>query len=429
MAFKIICSSKATARHFQSGNTLMATLCVTIIIGLALVGYLRLTTSQHRLTVRSQVWNSCMPVVEAGIDEALTHCTYNYSTNMKSNGWVKRGLNYVKTNGVGDGYYDVEISISLPYEITSRGYYPMPDKSTFVSRVVHVTTTNMGLFTGALLVRNDIDLNGNSVLTDSFDSQDDTKSTNARYDPTKAGDKGDIACNGVGNSAGVDVGNANVWGHVYTKPTGSLVVGSKGAVGSVSWQKSGVAGVEPGWWNTDLNVSYPSVAAPFTTGTMPTGGMVGTNTYTHILGNDKYVLSSLGGKVIVTGKATLYVTGDINFGFGDSLEIAAGGSLTIYAAGANTEFNSVVNPNSSATSLSYFGLPSNTRIRVSGNAALTAAIYAPSADFIMNGSADVYGSIVANSATLVGNAAFHYDEALLDIPPNRACVVTSWNEL
>ena len=55
------------------GNTLAATLCATVIVGLALICYLRLATNQNQLIVRSQVWNNCMPVVEAGIEEALAH--------------------------------------------------------------------------------------------------------------------------------------------------------------------------------------------------------------------------------------------------------------------------------------------------------------------------------------------------------------------
>src|SRR6266516_3814502 len=75
------------------GNTLAATLCATVIVGLALICYLRLATNQNQLIVRSQVWNNCMPVVEAGIEEALAHLSANYATNMVSNGWIQSGQN------------------------------------------------------------------------------------------------------------------------------------------------------------------------------------------------------------------------------------------------------------------------------------------------------------------------------------------------
>src|SRR6266566_2224273 len=88
------------------------------------------------------------------------------------------------------------ICTNLSYVINSTGYYPMPVTSTYVSRTVQVTTQNKGVFAGAVLVRNTIDMNGNNVLTDSFDSTNPAKSTAGKYDPAKAGDKGDIGTGG-----------------------------------------------------------------------------------------------------------------------------------------------------------------------------------------------------------------------------------------
>ena len=42
------------------------------------------------------------------------------------------------------------------------------------------------------------------------------------------------------------------------------------------------------------------------------------------------------------------------------------------------------------------------------------AINAPNADFSITGNGEVWGSIIARNVTLNGNAAFRYDEALLD---------------
>src|SRR5437867_1164577 len=135
------------------GNTLAATLCATVIVGLALICYLRLATNQNQLIVRSQVWNNCMPVVEAGVEEALAHLSANYATNMVSNGWLQSGQNYSLTNSVDNGYYEVNITTNLPYTVVATGYSPMPSKSLYVSRKIQVTTQNKGMFLGALVVR------------------------------------------------------------------------------------------------------------------------------------------------------------------------------------------------------------------------------------------------------------------------------------
>src|SRR5215510_16530084 len=125
-------------------------------------------------------------------------------------------------------------------------------------------------------------MNGNDVMTDSYDSTNPAKSTNGRYDPLKAGDKGDIASiSGLTNS--LKVGNANVWGRAITGPAGGVYTGPNGAVGSTNWQRSGMSGVEPGWWVNDLNFSVPDVTAPFTVATPPASGLVNGINYGYVL--------------------------------------------------------------------------------------------------------------------------------------------------
>ena len=71
----------------NGGHVLMATLVVAAVIGIALAAFLNLLTSQNSYTVRSQVWNACMPVVEAGLEEAMAHLNDTTDTNLNDNGW------------------------------------------------------------------------------------------------------------------------------------------------------------------------------------------------------------------------------------------------------------------------------------------------------------------------------------------------------
>src|SRR5437868_13434869 len=168
----------------ESGTTLLVSLWSLLIILLALTVYMRLTVNHNQLAARSEVWNACMPVLEAGVEDALTHCFYN-STNMPSNGWLVSSNRCSRTNSVGDGHYEVSISTNAPFDIVSTGYYPMPGSSRFVSRKVKVVTEPQPLFDIAIIARNGISMNGNPVLVDSFNSSDPTRSTNSRYDPAK----------------------------------------------------------------------------------------------------------------------------------------------------------------------------------------------------------------------------------------------------
>src|SRR5438105_10968313 len=114
------------------GNTLLVALFTMVIIGFALITYLQLGSNETQLVVRSQVWNACMPMLEAGIEEALEHCSYN-STNLASNGWGLAGTRYYKTNTLGDGYCVASISTAQHFDISSIGYCPIPGTSSDVS--------------------------------------------------------------------------------------------------------------------------------------------------------------------------------------------------------------------------------------------------------------------------------------------------------
>jgi len=70
---------------------------------------------------------------------------------------------------------------------------------------------------------------------------------------------------------------------------------------------------------------------------------------------------------------------------------------------------------------------------MTGNAAFTGVIYAPSANLKLGGGGnnhyDLVGSTVTQTVTMNGHMNFHYDEALKDWGPDLGYVVSAWNEL
>ncbi|HVV72711.1 MAG TPA: hypothetical protein VHI52_14630, partial [Verrucomicrobiae bacterium] len=146
-----------------------------------------------------------------------------------------------------------------------------------VSRAIQVTCSKGNLFLVAMVAKQTINLNGNNVTTDSYDSSDPTKSTNGQYDSSKyTGDKGDVATNlGIADSLGV--GNANINGHAHTGPgsaSDALQIGPNGHVGP----HSGGSGVTSGWWMQDANFTFPDTTMPNTGGYFtPTGGVLVTS--------------------------------------------------------------------------------------------------------------------------------------------------------
>src|SRR5687767_3663306 len=119
--------SPATDRNRTEGHVLAMVLVVVTICAIALMSYLTLVNAQNRVVARSQGWNATVPVMEAGVEEALAHLSANTNT-LACDGWVKVGNYYRMERSVGDSYYVVTITITnvmFPV-IESRGFCKMP---------------------------------------------------------------------------------------------------------------------------------------------------------------------------------------------------------------------------------------------------------------------------------------------------------------
>ena len=289
-------------RHHEQGSTLLLTILVTGLIGFLLAAYLTLVQSQNRANVRSQSWNSAMPVAEAGIEEALEHLNKNGATNatLKTDGWNGSGATFSVNRLVRDAFYSVTIKDYYPGSATntpvieSKGYIVMPlvlacaqgallassssqGNINYFGRGVRVRTRQDFIFSRGIVAKDSIDMHGNNVRTDSFDSTDPNYSTNGMYYAAWARANGDVAVNAsVTNS--LSVGDADIYGHVSTGPHGSISMGLQGSVGSAAWHAAGNQGVEAGWAKNNMNVGFPEVQPPFTGGAYtPSGGWI-TNT-------------------------------------------------------------------------------------------------------------------------------------------------------
>jgi hypothetical protein len=288
---------KFTPKLKQMASALLVTLVICTIMGLSMASYLMLVAQQNTLSVRSQTWNLAIAYVEAGIEEGLQQLNSNHQ-NLGADGWSAAGGNvYTRNRTLPGGSYVVTIfftnsmnpviiarstvnvgqlqaSRTMPMAFFAQGNGV--NQAPTVGRAVRVFASRGALYTKAMVARDTIDMNGNGVSTDSYDSQDPMKSTNGRYDPAKAGDKGDVASNTNIINA-VDVGNANIRGHVSTGPGGTVYVGPNGAVGSTTWHENGNSGIEPGWQDDTSNFTFPDTSLPPDYGSypgLPTGGYV-----------------------------------------------------------------------------------------------------------------------------------------------------------
>ncbi len=424
----------------QQSSTLMITLVTTSILGFSLASFLKLIECQNISTMRSYYWNAALPVVEAGIEEALTQLRYS-PTNLAANGWVFKDGAYFKERSIGDRRFSVSLSTDNPPIIISRGFVTAQSEAVFIQRprTVKVTVINTPVFAKGLVAKGAIALNG-TIRSDSFDSMNPDYSTDGIYDPAKYRDNGDIASNGRQEFEITANGGLKIYGHLSTGPGGTAGLRGNPVIGSKAFINGGGQGIQPGWFRDDMNVDFPDVPVPFDSKILVPGfGTVGGTNYDYVLGSGNYQLLTLNmsgnDKMLVTGNAVLYVPGYVSLSGRSSIYIAPTGCLQLFVGGANASFTGqgVANGSGNATNFYYYGLPSNTRLTLSGNSGFTGVIYAPQAALSLSGGGhddmDFVGAAVVNSASLSGHFSFHYDENLSRIGPWKGFVVDSWNEV
>jgi hypothetical protein len=303
---------KSSRKYSLHGSTMVTTLIICSILSMSMAFYLSLVEQQNKLSFRSQAWNSAIVVTEAGIEDGLEQININSGTSLSSDGWSASGSVYTKTYPVMNGSYTATITPNPndwvnPYSVTSVAnvdaggqgmlaaiFATIPSgggtqvginnnstTSHTVARAVKVTVTRGNLLIKGMVARHRIDMHGNGIMTDSFDSTDPAYSTFGQYDSSKAKANGDIATNdGLTNSIGV--GNANIYGHVNTGPGGSISVNNNGGVGTQSWVASNPGQIEPGYVAANANFTFPETSLPYTTGLNPS------NSVTIILTNYSY---------------------------------------------------------------------------------------------------------------------------------------------
>lgn len=424
----IIRSNKSTeGRRRREGSVLLITLFIGLGLGLVLASYLLMIRSQYVSVVRSQAWHSALSLAEAGVEEALAQLnSLPFSNAVPSgNGWTLVDGLYQpeQARSLLEGQFGAAYTASMPPTIYATGYATVPTLSATIARVLEVKTVVAPLFSVGAAVRGAIAMNGNQLITDSFDSTDPYYSgPGGSYDPSEAKSNGDIGCMG----GVLDFSDVDIHGHVFLGATATNV-----------WEAyDDVTGVTRG----DFNADFAEVKPPFENcDRPPLPGMIGSTNYTYVLRGYHYQTNELNGSLYVTNDAAavLYVTGDANI---TSLVVAPGASLKLYVGGGNTSLGRVY-VFGTATNLQYYGLPGNTNLIMMGYDQLTAAIYAPNARFrggerwpgTSFNDFDLYGAMVVESVDMRSDLKLHFDESLKATPANghlaRGFVITSWHEM
>jgi hypothetical protein len=402
------------------------------LIGTVLGSYLLLINNRNQATMRAMAWNAAIPVLEAGIEEALTHINDDKSSP-GANSWVSDTVQgkpvYWKIRTLPDGSYFAvtNFNVTTPNPvIDSAGYVPSPLRAgEYIVRLVEVTATNPpSLFSRAIAANGMVTLSGNSVV-DGFNSTGFPSALDAYNNSTNRNADGGIATNSRQTPA-INVGSARVVGSAVTGPGGSVLVAG-GSVGDVNWS----GGIETSWTDNTMNVHFMDNSAPVSTFLAPSTISTGGSNIT-VLNNGTFKASSSlvsndkSAPIVVQGNVTLVVPADFVVSGSGYVYIQPGASLTLYVGGrASISGGGVVNATGLPGNFTYIGLPGNTVLNYSGSAAFIGTVNAPEANFNLGGNSQVYGAVICNTFTSGGGSSVHYDKALNG---GGFFTITSWKE-
>jgi hypothetical protein len=275
-------------------------------------------------------------------------------------------------------------------------------------------------FRFGLVVNQGMDLHGNNLYVDSFDSTDPGKSTNGLYDAAHRQPTGNVALGGSLTDSLTNLANANLYGYVFCGPTGTVTLGANGTIGPTfaSPATNPAEAAANGWLRNDCSLNVADVTLPAEASSWSSLGSIN-NSMALTTGNYRATGILLGGpssSLTIQGNVRLYVTGSVQVSGNGMIVIQPGGSLELYAAGnVSLGGKAVVNLSGLAASNRWHGLPTSTAWAMDGNGTWIGVMHAPSAALTLNGggiAGDMSGVFVAESIVFNGITQLHCDESL-----------------
>ncbi len=451
----------STSLHSERGSLLIVAMIMCAVIGISIASYIRLGVQSQKISNRALYNNGAINLAERGMEEAMysinkmvNDATYTWS------GWsvVNSGADAQRkwtgyafdqnATGVVRVYVERYQGATAPTIIARSTVTLGGAASAPIEKWIKVTLAMTSKFANGLVAKDRITFNGNNASVDSWNSDPDNDPATAslKYSSTTKNDNGSVGSVSVSVNS-VSVNNADIWGYVATGGSPASV-GSNGLVGPWGTASGTIA---PGHSSTDFAASFDNVTPPAAYSYTPIGAISGNTTLPGAVGaaaDGKYyiecpsVIFNNAALTISAGKEVvlkLTSTSDaIKIGGGSgAINVAATGKLVIYTAGDVTVAgNGIMNGGSDVATANqplnfqiWGTKTSGTQsIDIKGNGALSGIIYAPFGSVKINGNGDVSGSVVANDITVVGNAAFHYDESLGNFGGNPFRVA-AWTEL
>lgn len=410
------------------GAGLIAVLLAVTVIGSITGLYLRTASSEYKMSARSMMMQSSMNVAEAGAEEAIwaIHKCGDDETEWANQGWTKvdTDIYYMSTQKT-IHYKTFNTAILADMSGTVPTIYAGGKTSkggNESSKQIRIDLATRTPFANGLTAKNGVTLIGNKIEVDSYNSND------GAYDPSNPNDKGSVASVSVAVDS-VSINHADIYGYVATGGA-DPVVGNNGSIKGKDTPNN--VKVDQSRISRDFYSEFEDVEIPdsSTWGTSYTGNTIGTAGATTELRLSEIKMTG-SSTLNISGDVVLHITDDFTMGGNTEININPDSTLTVYIEGdVDLSGGPVVNQDGLPAGLQIQSNGSS--VKLSGHASFYGVIYAPKADFEMKGGGSVgsvYGAVVANTISINGNYAFHYDEALEDLSNDESFRLSYWREL
>lgn len=402
----------------ERGAAMLAALCFSTVMAIALASYLSLCYRTLELSSRSVQGTQSVELAETGMEEALWALNKNDWSS-----WTIVGTTATRT--ISGFTFDNNVTGRVELTVTSyngtagtrtvtvRGVTTDSDGQT-MTRTLTSTSEQAPLFVNALAATSSTVTFTSGGTVDSYDS---TLGTYASQTPGySAVIASDMTPSG---SATVGLVNAQVKGYVASQfSTGPSYSSSARLIGPST----------PGTTKIDTSRISTSPYQPIftiktitgtgTTLSTPSGGSTTTlgspsDTTPRIYYSTGLNLTSTT-KIIINGPVRLVVSGSFYIGLNGgtpSIEVTSNGTLEVFAAGDIAIYgNGMNNKTLDPSRMVIYGTNTLTVPDMNTTVPFYGAIYTPNGNFTVAGNSAIYGSVVAKKISFTGSAPqVHYD--------------------
>jgi len=427
----------------NQGSVLAITLIITAVLGVIAGSFLRNSISGMQFTEVTLHQNGLLNLAEAGAEKAL------YALNQDD--WSEWGVSADGSLVLDSDVYDLGRGNMGGFTAVVSNFGATNPLIRVESRIADgfqnsTTTKQIQIALGRRSVwmngmtseRYFLLRGGANFYHDSFDSRE---VPDGIYQLVLRRDNGSIASNMVEDDA-VDLGSAEIYGFVATG----------GAMPNFHTRNAKIYGEDT---DPDTNIDMSRIAMDFSTYLEPVNPPSTLGAASVLPPEDSSTgittIGSPGGEVqvfdltdinlkgdlVIDGPVVIVSRGDVNIGNNDVTLTENGSSVMYFAGDFDAGGNAVVNNQTNlAENFILYGIhsePGKHTLNMRGNAAITAAVYAPYANVEFRGGGargSFTGAVVAYSITIRGgNLNVHYDEALRDFSDDGSFRMLNWREL